>query len=1055
MINIYRASAGAGKTHKLTGEYIRLLFNQPYAYKHILAVTFTNKATDEMKQRILQELYHLASPGKKSDYLPELMAFSGKDEAWVRGEAERILIAILHDYSSFSISTIDKFFQMVMRAFAREMGKIATYNVELDKEGVLSNAIDRMFSELDKPENESLLNWLIAYSLEAVDAGNSWDVRKDIFELARELFSEDFKLKRRETLKAGAEGGGTEELGAGREEIGALKGKIREIAGRFEEHLQELGREGVACMARCGAGYADFKGGSRSPFKYFETLAQRTAGAKVVSPTPTFAALYDRKEGWYSGKNIPPAVEAAYSGGLNECVGKVLAFFEREYRLYATARVIEGNMNALGILDDIYRRVLAYCREKNVMLLSESTELLNRIIDGSDTPFVYEKIGARVDHFMLDEFQDTSVLQWRNFYPLLQNSLAEGNENLIVGDVKQSIYRWRGSDWKILNSGVFDGFRKEEVNSRSLDCNWRSGKHIVDFNNDFFRFCAVTAQQVYDQKSVGGEGAGLIAGIYSGFEQTVPKKGMERPGYLEVNFVEPGEDGFESDVLQQLVSRVEEMIRNGAAQRDIAVLVRKKDQGREVARALIEGGLDVISNDSLFVCSSFAVQKVVNILRTVENPDNPSLKIYRHFSSGGDLQPEADAVFLERITSLALYEMCEEIIRTCLSGEEKEELAFLQSFLDSVLEYTNREGTNLAQFLKWWDESGQLKTISAPEEQDAIQVMTIHKSKGLGFKIVIIPFLKENFDRPGGRLWCMLPGSDEEASRLSFGAPIPVVYNTALSETVFSADYDREKLATFVDNLNTAYVAFTRPKEQLVLFSPVPKPNKDGVYPLGSVADVLFQYYEKLPEGAVEDKIGENIRRVAVGSPVFAAGEEGAVAVRELMTGAFTPLPDVSRLKTALRSGSVNDETSIREYGIAMHAVFSYIHTVADVSEASRRAFEEGMCSCSAQELAQLVTEKLAGVADYGWFAAENRVLNECDIIKLDGNVLRPDRIVIRPDGSVAVVDYKFGIREEAGARERMYVNQVRGYVRLLEEMGYQRCEGYLWYVEGDSVVAC
>lgn len=1039
MINIYRASAGAGKTHKLTGEYIKLLFSQPYAYKHILAVTFTNKATDEMKQRILQELYNLSEPGRRSDYLAGLMEMYGKEEAWIRGEAKRILVAILHDYSSFSISTIDKFFQTVMRAFAREMGKIATYNVELDRDGVLSQAIDMMFSELDRPENDGLLKWLIDYSLEAVDAGNSWNIRREIFDLAKEIFSEDFKLKKRQHP-------GNTEL-SGREDILVLKGKIREITGRFEQELRRLGAEGLACMERCGVSYADFKGGSRSPFRYFHTLSGITAGS-AAEPPKGFKALHDNIAGWYTGKSVPAGVEAAYTGGLNDAVGNIISLFDREYTLYATARVIAGNMNALGILDDIYRRVLAYCRERNIMLLSESTELLNRIIDGSDTPFIYEKIGARIDNFMLDEFQDTSVLQWRNFHPLLQNSLAGGNENLIVGDVKQSIYRWRGSDWKILNSGVFSAFRKDEINSCSLDCNWRSGKNIVDFNNGFFKFCAATAQSLYNEKSLHKEDTGLIGEIYSAFEQHVPPHGVENPGYVEVNFVEPGEEGFESRVLQGLPGRIRELLSNGASRKDIAVLVRKKEQGRDVARILIEAGFDVISNDSLFVCSSFAVQKVVNFLRERENPDSPVLRIYRHFAADslpdGVEMPEM-SLPAERLAGISLYEMCEEIIRCCLSEEEKNEVAFLQSFLDSVLEYTHKEGTNLSQFLKWWDDCGQLKTISAPEDQDAIHIMTIHKSKGLGFKTVIIPFLKENLDRSGGRLWCNLPELPaENGSALSFNAPIPVVYNTSLAGTVFSADYDREKLSLFVDNLNTAYVAFTRAREQLIIYAPSPRRNKEGECALFSVADILYRYYENS---------GENVKQVVIGTPVVSAGTP-CVAEKEGVGPVFGRPPDDSRTRMALNSGSINDGTSIREYGIAMHYVFSLLTSASDLPGAARQAFEEGVCECTARELEAVVAGKLKSVEPYGWFDAGNTVLNECDILKPDGNTVRPDRVVIR-DGQAVVVDYKFGERTEENYPEKKYIRQVREYMGLLGEIGYAEVKGYIWYVESGEVVDC
>lgn len=1032
MINVYRASAGAGKTHKLAGEYIKLLFKKPYAYKHILAVTFTNKATDEMKQRILQELYTLSLSNSKSDYLVELCDLYKKDEYWVRGEARRILVAILNDYSSFAISTIDKFFQTVMRAFARELGKIATYNVELDSDSVLSNSIDRMFSELDKPENKSLLKWLIAYSLDAIDAGNSWDIRKEIFDLSKELFSEDFKLKKRDDKEVCVEQG---ESAVEREKILMLKNRVRNIKIEFEKTIILLGNKGLKYMELCGLTPTNFRKGAYSSFNYFKTLSQPVAAGKVIPLKDSFISLYNNIDLWYTGKKLPPAIEDVYNRGLNDCIGEVINYFQKEFKSYSTAQVIAKNINALGILDDIYRRVLAYCKEKNIILLSESTELLNRIIDGSDTPFIYEKIGTRIDNFMLDEFQDTSTLQWRNFYPLLQNSIAMGNDNLIVGDVKQSIYRWRGSDWQILNNELFNEFCKDEITSASLDCNWRSGKNIVEFNNGFFRYCAQIAQKLYDGNANEESKKGLIEDVYSNFEQQVSNNGKENPGYLEVNFVTAGDDGFSADVLADLPLRINKLIDNGLRQRDIALLVRTRGEGRNVAQTLITAGYDVISNDSLFICSSLAVQKVVNILRELENPNNLSLKVYRHFS----LETiKTDISYKDNLAGMSLYQMCEEIIRCYLEPYEKEDIAFLQSFLDSVLEYTNREGTNLSQFIKWWDDCGQTKTISAPQDQDAINVMTIHKSKGLGFKCVIIPFFKEKLDHIGGRLWCNIK---------DFEDPIPVVYNSFLLNTEFWEDYYREKLYTYVDNLNTAYVAFTRSKDELIIYSPVPKFNKDGSFPITSVSDILYKYYDV-------KQSGEGINRIYIGEIVNSAIKKEDAIGKEMFSAVFNEPLDYSRTKTSLNSGSINEGTSIREYGIAMHYVFSLINTVDDVENAVSKAFREGICECSAVDLAKMIVCKLKFIEQYGWFNGSYTVMNECDIVKQDGNVARPDRVLIK-NGCAVVVDYKFGEQGEEDGLGQKYIRQIKGYMLLLTQMGYQNVKGYIWYIKNDLVVEC
>ncbi len=1016
MLDIYKASAGAGKTHKLTGEYIKLLFSQPDAFRHILAVTFTNKATDEMKQRILQELYLLSQSGSASDYLKEIMEYTGRDEAWVRGEAKEILISILHDYTSFRVSTIDKFFQMVMRAFARELGRMATYNVELDRDSVLAKAVDRMFSDLDDPKNKKLLEWLIEYSLDAVDKGSSWNVKGEILKLGNQLFSEAYKLA---VEKCGGKG---EEISI--DVVAQFKKNLKRGVGEFEAAAVALGKAGMECISRHSLELGDFKGGSRTPFNYLKTLAGCRRGDTVPCPGVTFAALHGNIEKWYTGKSCPAAVEAVY-GELDGIVGKIIDLFEDGYSEYATALAILQNVNVMGILNDIRARVVEYCREKNIILLSESTELLGRIIDKDDTPFIYEKIGARLDNFMLDEFQDTSSLQWRNFYPLLQNSLAQGYGNLIVGDVKQSIYRWRGSDWNILNEGIYGQFRKDELKDYNLGCNYRSGANIVGFNNHFFEWCAKAAGQLF------GEGGEVIGKIYEGFQQEVSCKGMESPGCVQVDFLSNADGSFMENALEKLPEKVGQLVSQGYPLKDIAVLVRTGSQGNAVARKLIEAGYEIISSDSLYISSCDAVQKIVNILRQMDNPESSSLKVLRQFCT------VPDAVEMEKYS---LYQLCENIIRETLEPQDRGEVAYLQAFLDLVLEFTVREGTNISMFIKWWDESGARCTISAPDDMDAIRIMTIHKSKGLGFNVVIIPFLKESLDHQPAMapdLWCVHDGY-----------PVPVKYSKGLSGTSFADEYLNEKLCAYTDALNTVYVAFTRPKRELHAFAPIPKTKKGGGYAdPSSVSDILFAYWAKY----ADEKGWDDGIRIGICGAV-PAGEEGVDKCQLRM--AFSEQIDASRTRTVAQGGSIGDGESIREHGIAMHYVFSLIDYPQSVDAAVERACMEGISSCDAAQLKEMVMEKIASVEKYGWFSEGYKVFNECSIITPEGEERRPDRVLVKGDKAI-VVDYKFGAHtSDDAARHNMYKRQVGRYMELLTCMGFNNVEGYLWYVSSDEVIS-
>ncbi len=1005
MINIYKASAGAGKTHKLTGEYIKLLFSKPGAYRHILAVTFTNKATDEMKQRILHELYVLKGENH-SDYLPLIMEFTGKDEAWVRTQAGNILISILHDYTSFRVTTIDKFFQMVMRSFARELGRMATYNVELDKDAVLGTALDRMFSDLDNPSNRRLLEWLIEYSLDAVDKGDSWNIRNEILKLGGQIFSEDYKLARESVADSNPV--------MSVAEVARFKTGLKRSVAEFEQTACNLAKEGLSIISASSLELSDFKGGSRSPFNYLRSVA--AAAGEQVPPSATFIALHDDISKWYSGKKCPAEIEAIYDG-LNEIVGKIIGHFEQQYSNYATALAILSNINIMGILNDLYVRVTDYCREKNIVLLSESTELLGKIIDGSDTPFVYEKIGARLDNFMLDEFQDTSALQWKNFYPLLLNSLANGQQNLIVGDVKQSIYRWRGSNWNILGSEIYKQFRSDEIAQHSLDCNYRSGANIVEFNNRFFDYCAKVAGQLYGSE----DGEKTIGRIYEGFAQKISSKGERERGYVEVDFISNEED-FTQQALELLPQRVASLLEGGYSQKDIAILVRRASEGNLVAEKLLECGYDIISSDSLYIASSAAVQKVAGVLRELDNPGSDSLKILRRFYN----IPK-----LESVGEHSLYQLCETIIRETLDETERNDVAYLQAFLDLVLDFTNSHGTNIAQFIKWWDETGVKCTISAPDDMDAIRIMTIHKSKGLGFDAVIIPFLKENLDHystMAPNLWCSCNDM-----------PVPVRYGKGLLATAFEKEYLNEKLCAYIDSLNTVYVAFTRPKRELIVFAPQTRMNKGGYATPFTVADILFSYYLKF-----KDEMGWKNMSITVGK----SGTVAPVCDTEdkiPLSDVFMQKIDLTRVRTVAQGGSLTDGETIREHGIAMHHVFSLITDEQSVEEAVGQAYAAGVASCSKEELLDMVKGKIASVKEYGWFDNCYSVFNECCILTEEGEEKRPDRVIIKENKAI-VIDYKFGLRLPG------YRKQVSRYKDLLTAMGFTDVEGYLWYISTGEV---
>ncbi|MCE5320625.1 MAG: UvrD-helicase domain-containing protein [Bacteroidales bacterium] len=994
-IKLFKASAGSGKTHNLTMEYLRLLFTNDFAYRHILAVTFTNKATEEMKRRIVEELFKRSALDPKS---------------------ERILINILHDYSSFNISTIDRFFQQTMRAFAREIGKNSSYSVELDSDMVLFQATDQMMQDLGKEENEGLLDWLLNLSYESIEKGENWDTRKGINALAGQLFKEAYKLAKKE---AG-------ESLTNRSEIAGYRDMLKTIVSSFEDRLRAYGKEGVSIIKESGLTEEDFSGGAKSWAKKFGKLA----AGDTDSPTKTFVEMYDSTEGWISKINLKKnpylaaLVQKAHDNGLRDLIGKIIDF-EDERITYKTAQAIYSNIYSLGILADIEKFIRDYSKENGLVLLSETTELLNRIIDGSDTPFIYEKIGSRLDHFMLDEFQDTSVMQWQNFKPLIENSLASGNDNLIVGDVKQSIYRWRGSDWGILGKTIYDDFDNGRIDEKGLNDNWRSCSNIIDFNNEFFPFAAEMCDSIVGANSDMHENRISVKEIYSEVLQNIPENRETKPGYIELKFFPKtgnDEEKWKESALSQIQLKIDALRAKGRKLRDIAILVRTNTEGATVAEDLISKGYKVISGESLFLKSSQSVSTIVSLLRYYNKPDD----------SINNTIAEFEGITLEsnpRIARLPLYEMCEELAGMLGEGVRTSESVYILSFLDLVLDFVKNKRADISSFLDWWDEKGFKASVAAPEGQDAIRIMTIHKSKGLGIKSVIIPFLTCSFKKSSGDImWCKPLTEPFNAMPL-----VPVKYSSELAKTIFAPEYEAEYTRNIIDNLNIAYVAFTRAREELIIFA-----EEYSGKTISSVSNILFEKFAPLLNEENAFVLGELTPEI----------EEETQFTGEIQIPAFRSADAGERLRLSLKSGDFFEkEKSARTKGIIIHDILSRIYSMEDIVPSVKEAVAAGELSeAEESEVVATLARLIGSVSDRYWFEGKNGVYNELEIIEPGGVVSRPDRVLI--DEECVVIDFKTGI-----LRPRSHIYQIESYTALLKQMGYTSVKGYIWYLDENEIM--
>ena len=960
-VSVVKASAGSGKTFRLTSDYIDLLLSgDEQSYKHILAVTFTNKATDEMKSRVIERLHKLSQG-------------SGKDA----GKARLRLRRLLHDYSCFSVSTIDKFFQTVMRSFAREIGQYASYRVELDTDAVLSQVVDLMIDSIEDPQHVNLLQWLREYSFDLVEQGGNWNISGPLNKMARQFLDESFLLRMREAGSRGADVIGD------RVSLKAFLKKLDGIVKDYDDTAEAIGKEGLALLEKHGFAPDKVYQGSRGATMYFKKWAEHNFPDNPPSESYIDGAI----------KKFPD------HASLEAMFEKVKAHFSEPLKQKKTAALIRENLYLLGIYSDLQRLLDEYLKENNVVLLQLSTDLLSRIIADDDTPFVYEKIGNRYDNLMLDEAQDTSLMQWNNFRPLFRNSQASGGCNLIVGDIKQSIYRWRGSDWRLMRDYLKRDLAAGFLHGETLDENWRSGKAVIDFNNSLFG----NVGGILSADSERSQFAEEVSEIYSDSFQNQPKEHEDDPeGFVRLGFIRKNSEeasSWKDAALERMISDISGLLSEGFDYKDITVLVRTNREGGIVADALIAAGISVLTEDSLQIGSSPCIAKLMSLLGWLVNPDDPV----------GELQSREFKDMLPDIRPGSIYETCEQLLACEALSHAEQDLPFINAFLDAVLAFQEKYGSSLRAFVKWWEDAGHKKSICAPDGQNAVRVMTIHKSKGLSLEAVIIPFCSEGFTptffhQP--TIWCSTPES--------FGGPalVPLRASSSLKGTYFEKDFEQERLFELIDVINTWYVAFTRPRSRLLIYAPLGDQSND--LKASCIENMLYLHFGKQLN---EDGVLE----LGVREP-FVREHETSSLVDDPQPAFEASSPGEGSLKLSLHGDDYfAEDKSARQRGIESHGEMARI----DISPEY---------------------EALSGFRH--WFDGTFRVMNEASIVDGSGEIRRPDRVLLSRDGGqVIVIDYKFGKPHSDHRR------QVREYVSLMRQMGYASVTGYLWYLSTNHIL--
>lgn len=1085
-LNIFKASAGSGKTFQLVGEYLKMLFSRPTSYRNILAVTFTNKATAEMKERILKELANLSS-GRESRYFEFLKEFGSEQR--LRLNAKVILQLILHDYSRFSVMTIDSFFQKVIRSFAREIRLNASFRTEIDDRQALEDAVDLLFQDIDG--NLFLKEWLVLFLEENLEEGRSWDFKKELMKFGKEVGKEAFKLHGEELL----------ESFAGRENLSLYVSAMKKVVADAEIRLKSLGEEGLKLITASGLTYDQMKNSRNS----FANLFNKLILGKFDAPTQTMSNARNQLENWYK-KTDPPSlkekIERLYHNGLNKILNESLDALKEETTNINSARAILKNIYPFGLLGNIAMKVKEVLSENNTVLLSDSGSMIGQIIEGSDTPFIYEKVGLIYRHFMLDEFQDTSRQQWSNFKPLVENALASGNSSLVVGDVKQSIYRWRNGDWNLLANQLATDLSHQMINIRSLDTNWRSKKNIIDFNNTLFWRASVNLNNWFNGEIADHSFSdlyGVIANAYEGQRQECPKTNTGG-GYVKMSFIEPegsstkGE--FRAKALSLLIEQMEKVQLSGVYPEEITILVRDNSDGEKIAKAFWERKkgdpqpgvkYDVITSDTLKIGGSPVVLFVVNFFKffTRKEPQlvraeilfgyykvlfplnqatepGRALELHDLFDSDSPLPElfdkwldiEVRSEFQTGLLALPLYELAVTISDHFHLGEITGEKVYLQSFLDLVLEYGREESGGISGFLEWWEISGSNKTLSLPVIKNFIRISTIHQSKGLEYHTVFIPFCDWEIAIHPQKIpyiWSM-----PESEPFNMLKMVLLKCDMSLKDSIFSHDYYQEMLYSIMDNLNLMYVAMTRAVNHLFITMPYKVANKQ----FNSMSDLIQNIIEQvfMPDSIDKEQYLDFSKCWNAEEKTFELGELLINPVREEETQVIrqnAPLilnSNTKRMEIRLHSKDyfllTGDRRTERiNKGTIMHQVFEKIIIRSDVRPAVDQMISSGLINPQeGEELFEKIDHILQEQPFSVWFDSRCKVLNERDILRAGESKHRPDRVMIL-DNKAVVIDYKTGEKSDKDVR------QMKGYLADLKKMGYESCEGNIWYLQNNEIV--
>ncbi|MFV8341384.1 UvrD-helicase domain-containing protein [Flavobacterium sp. XS2P39] len=1035
--SIYDASAGSGKTYALVKEYLKIILvaQKNDAYRNILAITFTNKAVHEMKSRIVGSLSEFAKdePSYKAmDLMDDLAIDTELSIIQIKTKSQQIIKHIIHNYAAFDISTIDKFTHKVIRAFAHDLNLPMTFEVTLDTENLLIEAVDAIIAQAG--EDETLTKLLIDFTMEKTDDDKSWDISREILETGRLVLNEN---NRNEI---------THFQDKSIAEFVEIKTKLIEACKVLEKESVVYAEEALSLIEKNGIDIKSFSAG------HFPKH------------------LWSIQEGKFNPKNktyhefdaIKINKTAKDKAIIENIIPDLLQFLDKVYKTFEKINFYKAflkNITPLSLLNTVSNELAKIQEEQNVLSISEFNAIIHREIQNQPAPFIYERLGERYRHFFIDEFQDTSEMQWQNLIPLIDNALSGQDDYgvkgtlMIVGDPKQSIYRWRGgkAEQFIELSKDENPFNNPDKKLEHLDKNYRSYSQIIEFNNDFFEllsneFLHLDYKDLYENHS----------------RQKINDK---TGGYVNISFI-PQTDRSEEDdealdktelyVLATL-NTIHKVIQKGFEYKDIVILTRKRSQGIAIANYLTKQGIPLLSSETLMIQNATEVRLIIHLLKYLKNNADLEAKAYFLHYVGKHIQDKLEvhdfiaqgmALFQEtdfenwlmsfdislsfqNIRKKSLYESVETIVSKFLNPKVSN--AYVQYFLDIVLERDIRNQAGISDFLSFWDKNAEKFSIPSPEGNNAVRIMTIHKSKGLEFPVVIFPFAEEDYNRkPKDKLWL-------NAAEQDFGLPKVLIDNSSAVEG-FGQEaaevYNQKKQEELLDNINVLYVALTRAEEQLYVISNMNLSSK-GEVAKNNMCTFFINYLESqgvFDENKLEYEFGSSTKLSALKKHIDTS------KTIPLVSEILNPKNIKIAQREALMWGTHQQEAI--EYGNVIHEILSFVKTKNDVDLAITKSIENGLITLVQREAVfNTILEIVSHSQLLNYFAEGNEILNEQTIIQKEGKTVKPDRMVLTKNKEVLLLDYK------TGTHNVKYQQQLEDYQDAIEKMGYKVVKKALIYI--------